>query len=308
MSEELALMAVREERGLMPAITMESAVNRRNTIIEFTKRVMVEGKDYGVVPGTGDKPTLLKPGAEKLCNLFGLTDQFELMPDSITDFERGLFYYRYKCILRHGEYSWEGEGSANSMEKKYRYRNVVEWKATDEDKANALKVITKRDKYGKDYKTYVVVNSEPFELINTLQKMAQKRALVAATLIAVNASDFFTQDVEDMGFIEADFSDVEEAEPKKPAALKPSPAPENAPAAQRAPKEKASVVDPKIQALVDAGVAENIPNAARIMTMFGKPDATKEEAVAWGKLYRGWRDTGLDAKPAAENANKGLKP
>jgi hypothetical protein len=35
-------------------------------------------------------------------------------------------------------------------------------------------------------------------LVNTIQKMAQKRALVAATLIATSASEFFTQDVEDV--------------------------------------------------------------------------------------------------------------
>jgi hypothetical protein len=34
-------------------------------------------------------------------------------------------------------------------------------------------------------------------VVNTIQKMAQKRALVAATLLATSASEFFTQDVED---------------------------------------------------------------------------------------------------------------
>jgi hypothetical protein len=34
-------------------------------------------------------------------------------------------------------------------------------------------------------------------VVNTIQKMAQKRALVAATLISTSASEFFTQDVED---------------------------------------------------------------------------------------------------------------
>jgi hypothetical protein len=35
------------------------------------------------------------------------------------------------------------------------------------------------------------------DVVNTIQKMAQRRALVAATLIATSASEFFTQDVED---------------------------------------------------------------------------------------------------------------
>src|SRR5207253_1530601 len=36
------------------------------------------------------------------------------------------------------------------------------------------------------------------EILNTLQKMAQKRAYVGAVIIAVGASDFFTHDIEDM--------------------------------------------------------------------------------------------------------------
>ena len=40
-------------------------------------------------------------------------------------------------------------------------------------------------------------NPDGADVVNTIQKMAQKRALVAATLIATSASEFFTQDVED---------------------------------------------------------------------------------------------------------------
>jgi len=43
-----------------------------------------------------------------------------------------------------------------------------------------------------------------------VQKMAQKRALIAATLLAVNASEFFTQDIEDM-VIDGEWSPVREA-------------------------------------------------------------------------------------------------
>lgn len=44
---------------------------------------------------------------------------------------------------------------------------------------------------------YRIPNDEVFDLVNTVDKMAQKRALVAAVLIGCNASEFFTQDVED---------------------------------------------------------------------------------------------------------------
>jgi hypothetical protein len=40
-------------------------------------------------------------------------------------------------------------------------------------------------------------NPDGADVVNTIQKMAQKRALVAATLIATSASEFFTPDVED---------------------------------------------------------------------------------------------------------------
>ena len=55
----------------LPAMSMEVALARRAAIVEFTRRIMVRDQDFGEIPGT-NKPTLLKPGAEKLCNFFGL--------------------------------------------------------------------------------------------------------------------------------------------------------------------------------------------------------------------------------------------
>src|SRR5207245_1375826 len=48
-----------------------------------------------------------------------------------------------------------------------------------------------------DAALYRIPNPDVADVVNTIQKMAQKRALVAATLIATSASEFFTQDVED---------------------------------------------------------------------------------------------------------------
>jgi hypothetical protein len=44
---------------------------------------------------------------------------------------------------------------------------------------------------------YRIPNDEIADLVNTILKMAQKRALVAATLIATGLSDYFTQDIDD---------------------------------------------------------------------------------------------------------------
>jgi hypothetical protein len=194
-------------------LTIQEAMQRYNLIVEFTKMVMKSGKDYGVIPGTGTKPTLLKPGAEKLCSLFRLADRFVPL-QQIIDFEKGLFYIQYECQLYDtaGNLVASGIGSCNSMEKKYRYRNVPEWKASIEDKAVAIRTETRTNKRGQ-YKTYIIENPEPFDLVNTIDKMAQKRALVAATLIAANASEFFTQDIEDLDIIEGDFEEVPQQAP-----------------------------------------------------------------------------------------------
>ena len=50
--------------------------------------------------------------------------------------------------------------------------------------------------YEMDMTMYRVPNTEFADIINTVQKIAQKRAYVAATLSATNASDYFTQDFE----------------------------------------------------------------------------------------------------------------
>ena len=228
----------------MPLLSIEQMIARRNIIVEAVKhKVLKEGQDYGVIPGTerknqqprnGDEATptsrnntLLKPGAEKLCSFFGLTPQFEDYRVE-ENWDKGLFYYAYRCRLtRNGRTIAEGIGSANSREKKYRRGS----RACPDCGATAIK----RSKYppknapkdappqfycearsggcgrqfdGNDER---ILNqaatqdpAEACDLINTLQKMAQKRALVAATLIATNASEFFTQDVEDMEIIEGE--------------------------------------------------------------------------------------------------------
>lgn len=289
--------AIITHQGLMPALTINEAVSRYNALVEFTRAVMKEGKDFGVIPGTGNKPTLLKPGAEKLCSLFGLAPEFEIV-ESIVDFESGLFYYLYKCRLsRDGNLVGEGEGSANSKEVKYRYRNIPEWKATEEEKAVALRVETRTSKKGNQYKAYVVENSEPFDLINTLQKMAQKRALVAATLIAANASEFFTQDIEDMVVIEGEFV--------------PEPTETTEGGTESNGNNKGngkSWPEDFVKVLVKAKIAQHPKHAVNILNLL-QPE-TVVEAEKWGKLYRGWRDKDdeITEEEAAAKARKGEVP
>jgi len=91
----------------------------------FQKLVQMElheGSDYGVIPGT-KKPTLLKPGAEKIVKLLDLADTFEII-EKVEDWDKGFFFYNFKVILVSlitGQVVSEGVGSCNSKESKYRW-------------------------------------------------------------------------------------------------------------------------------------------------------------------------------------------
>ena len=201
MDKELAVIETKEIQ--VPAIA--EAVDQYNMMVQYVNMVMKKGIDYGEIPGT-DKPTLLKPGAEKLQRLFKLRSTFETV-DIKEDWDKPFFYYRYKCQVWSGDQVIaECEGSTNSYEKKYRYRNVYENKATAEEKETGLRM-EKTSKKGSAYIVYRVENKEPFDIVNTFQKMAQKRAYVGAILLAANASEFFTQDMEDLSIIDAEFTE-----------------------------------------------------------------------------------------------------
>lgn len=225
-------LATPRSRALMPAMTIDQAIDRYNLVLEFTKKAFKPDIDFGIIPGTGKKPTLLKPGAEKLCSLFGLVPDFEEMR-IVEDWKDGLFYYCYKATLNNvdGVRLGSGIGSCNSREKKYRWRNaqvvcpncgkstIIRSKFPSRETPhlpNPWVCLTKSGGCGREFdhddqaitaqSTGRVANDEPFELINTLQKMAQKRALIAAILVVTNASEFFTQDLEDQNYIDTDWT------------------------------------------------------------------------------------------------------
>src|SRR2546423_5330077 len=218
-----ALVAVERAR-FMPAMSIESAVERYNAVTEFVSRVLRRDVDYGVIPGT-EKHTLLKPGAEKLTTFFGLSTRFQLLErieDWTGDSHGGepFFYYLYRCQLMRGDVLIaEGDASCNSRETKYRWREaqracpacgqaaIVKGR---EEYGGGWLCFKKRGGCGAKYadgdatiegqQTGRIFNPDICDQVNTIQKMAQKRSLVGAGLLAVNASEFFTQDVEDLHF------------------------------------------------------------------------------------------------------------
>lgn len=124
------------------------------------QNTLKENHDYGIIPGT-NKPTLLKPGAEKIQMLFGVTSEYEVT-ERIQDYEKGFFAFTVRCtIFKNGMKITEGVGHCNTREKKY-------------------------------------VNQDPYTLANTCLKMAKKRAQIDATLTIASLSEVFTQDMEDL--------------------------------------------------------------------------------------------------------------
>lgn len=261
--QETTAIVVRDRAGPpgMPAMSIDEALQRRNSLVEFTKKIMEKDVDYGVIPGTGTKdnpgkPTLLKPGAEKLCAFFGLSPRFEDC-GSVVAFERGFFHYSYRCVLyRHGEPVGEGIGSCNSHESKHRYR--MESRKCPHCKKETI--IKGKEEYGGGWLCFAkkggcgakfkdgdrdiegqavgrIENPDVADVVNTLQKMAQKRALVAAVLVTVGASQFYTQDIEDTGESPDGGTYVPERDP--PPAQRPTPAASNGTTSGHEAKPKA---------------------------------------------------------------------
>lgn len=170
-------------------------VAHAKTVQQVMQAVMKPNVHYGAIPGAGDKPTLLKSGAEVLCMTFRITDKYE-----VSDLSRdGVIRYRVNCIGEHqqsGVPLGSGLGECSTDEEKYRWRKAVcaeEFEATPET--------NRRLKFGRKqggHYTVQQVRTEPADLANTVLKMACKRAKIAMVLNVTAASDMFSQDLEDL--------------------------------------------------------------------------------------------------------------
>ena len=148
-------------------IVNESLVKKELNNIATTKSLiksqLVEKVDYGIIPGCGQKPSLFKPGAEKIIRIFHVSIEYKDV-NPIFDMKEGNVSHTILCSAYfNGVLVQQGVGSANCFERKF-WRNSI------------------RDRLGID---------------NTILKMAKKRALVDVALQLGSLSNTFTQDVED---------------------------------------------------------------------------------------------------------------
>lgn len=206
-----AVVAYTGDRADLP-LTAADIRAQVNLIQEVMQAVMKPDIHYGIIPGT-KKPSLYKPGAEKLCATFRIADQYKVEDLSTPDCVR----YRVHCTGIHqttGIVMGEGIGECSSGEEKYAWRAAVcaeEWEDTPPNR--------RRVKYAKwqgKIEKKQQVRAEPADAANTILKMAAKRAKIAMVLNVTAASDCFTQDIEDLPEHLRPRDDPAAPEPKKP--------------------------------------------------------------------------------------------
>lgn len=170
MAQESQLAVAGAEQ--VAALEVRQQVNQLQYLMS---NVLKQGEHYGVIPGTKGKPSLLQPGAEKICLMFKLVPRYRVekaqLPGGHREVEVTCTLYQRGSDVVEGE----GMGSCSTMESKYRYRK--KW-------VNGSPI---REE-----------NTDIADTYNTVLKMAKKRALVDAVKSTTAASDIFTQDVEDL--------------------------------------------------------------------------------------------------------------
>jgi predicted RNA-binding Zn-ribbon protein involved in translation (DUF1610 family) len=215
---------------MAPVVTAKDALIAYQAKKDLIDGIMKPTVDFGIIPGSS-KPTLLKAGAEKATSFFGLHPVFTDagVTEDWTGEQHGgepFFYYRRTCNLYRGAVLVASvDGSCNSWEKKYR------WRSSERVCPNCGKatIIKGKTEYGGGFICFAkkggcgakfsdndtaitsqeqgqVKNPDVADVVNTILKMADKRALVAATLIATGLSEYFTQDIED--YVTGEFVEV----------------------------------------------------------------------------------------------------
>jgi hypothetical protein len=326
---EVTDIAIRQQPTEM---TVEQMIAQTQKIQLCMRAVMKEGEHFGVIPGTKTKPTLLKPGAEKLCLMFRLDPQYEIM-SAVETPERISFTVR--CTLYHiptGSRIASGLGSCNSRENKYirpapktcpqcggaflidgnpDYERDLAYKG-------GMLCYKKKGGCGAKFKPddekitkQATGIADPADLHNTILKMGCKRALVAAVLNGTAASDFFTQDLDDLADKAAAAGEPEYIAPDDNQrirdAIGDAPGPKDVPAAAPSPPSAATTSKPKKTTAADIpheGVPVTPDQIKLIHVLRGKCGGVysgDEGRPQWVKIVQVYRDQKGDrAKSSTE--------
>ncbi len=185
----------------------DDVLNQVKSIQSLMSKAMKDGEHFGKIPGCGDKPTLLKAGAEKINFMFRLSAHYTITEKELPNGHREYQIVTDLIHIPSGKSFGQGVGSASTLETKWRYRNQVT--KLDEpippdyrqnkNHYKELGFICKQEngEWGW-YKKERIEHDNPADNYNTVLKMAKKRSLVDASLTSTAASDIFTQDVEEL--------------------------------------------------------------------------------------------------------------
>lgn len=209
-------------------LAVRDAITELKAIREFVADEMIDGLDFGTIPGTGSKPTLLQPGAQKIAMYFNCRPKFRV---KARELENGHVEYVVvtDLISRTNErVVGSGLGSCSTMESKYRFRNaartcprcgkefIIKGKA---EYGGGWLCFAKKGGCGAKFKDHdrsitdqvvgTIENENPHDQRNTALKMAKKRSQVDAALNLGCMSELFTQDLEEHHARPASYEDEE---------------------------------------------------------------------------------------------------
>lgn len=317
------------------ALTIGDVRGQVQLIQQVMTDLMKENEHYGVIPGT-KKPTLLKPGAEKLCLTFRLDPQYDV--DQVMDGDHLTVFS--KCTIYHspsGTRLGSGCGSCSTKEAKYAYRMSNRKCPKCEQEA----IIRGKEEYGggwicykkkggcgagfkiddpliADQKEGRVPNEDIPDQYNTVLKMANKRSLVAAVLVVTAASDIFAQDIEETAVQETIKAQPVSANPKPepakvytPEVVTPKPTPTASTTTKTPPPHVAgkALTAQELEIIrINCMKVQGLPS--EIKQAFAARNMGQKAAAAWCET-KGWdvaairHELALDVEDAPANPQSG---
>lgn len=155
---------------------VESTVRSLALLRQLVHEVLVEGRDYGSVPGLPE--FLWDPGASTIIASFNCHAGHRRVLSHIDDGKRLSMVLEVPIIHNITQLEvGSGIGATTVAETKYKYRwekNPEGWGYSEEQ----IEKLETRERY--DHTEYKILNPEPADLLNTVVKMASKRAEVDA--------------------------------------------------------------------------------------------------------------------------------
>lgn len=193
-------------------LSVDDVLKRMGSVQDLMKRAMTLNVDYGTIPGTKSKPTLLKPGAEKLCVMFRLAPKYRTTK---TFHDDGHLTVESTCQIYDNGENFCGEASAmcSTREAKYAYRKS-ERVCPSCGKAGIIKgkaefgggwlCWKKKDGCGQQFgdndpaitsqAAGRVPNEDLGDSYNTVLRVAEKRALIGAVRLVTGSSALFDEE------------------------------------------------------------------------------------------------------------------